>query len=114
MLVCQCDPKFVVSQSKTVARRRKRKNKGPLSEYNYLLIKRGFHHKINLHEIMKVATISFYLHEKVNFQSAPGRVGYWLATCALKLKVPPIRVRLRAMRRGELSAVIARLMSKCI
>ena len=42
-----------------------------------------------------------------------GRVAWWLATCARKPKVPG-RVRLPAMRRGELSAAIARLMSKCL
>ena len=41
------------------------------------------------------------------------RAAWWLATCARKPQVP-VRARLPAMCRGELSAVIARLISKCL
>ena len=42
-----------------------------------------------------------------------GRVAKWLATCARKQKVPGPNPP-AAMWRGEASAVIARLMSKCL
>ena len=40
-------------------------------------------------------------------------VAWWLATRARKPEVP-VRVRLPAMCRGKLSAVTARLISKCL
>ena len=61
---------------------------------------------------MKGRTVFLHKNYERKKKDERKRVAWWLATCARKPKVPA-RVRLPAMRRGELSAVIARLMSKC-